>query len=84
MRIALRPSGGRGDYELAGSDNGVSATELLEKYFFIKLHPVWLLTEKLKPISCLENQESAQKPEAISIPMWSFILCSFCLRQEEN
>ena len=21
MRIALRPSGGRGDYELAGSDN---------------------------------------------------------------
>ncbi len=36
MRIALRPSGGRGDYELAGSDNGLHASELLEKNFSTK------------------------------------------------
>jgi hypothetical protein len=39
MRIALRPSGGRGDYELAGSDNGVQASELLEKQFYYQITP---------------------------------------------
>ncbi|MGP1382991.1 MAG: HNH endonuclease [Thainema sp.] len=39
MRIALRPSGGRGDYELTGSDNGVYASELLEKQFYYQLTP---------------------------------------------
>lgn len=39
MRIALRPSGGRGDYELAGSDNGVYASELLEKQFYYQITP---------------------------------------------
>ncbi|MBE9181470.1 HNH endonuclease [Oculatella sp. LEGE 06141] len=39
MRIALRPSGGRGDYELAGSDNGVNASELLEKDFYFQITP---------------------------------------------
>jgi hypothetical protein len=39
MRIALRPSGGRGDYELAGSDNGVPASELFEKQFYYQITP---------------------------------------------
>lgn len=39
MRIALRPSGGRGDYELAGSFDTVHASDLLEKRFFFQLTP---------------------------------------------
>jgi HNH endonuclease len=39
MRIALRPSGGRGDYELAGSDNEINASELLEKRFYYQITP---------------------------------------------
>ena len=39
MRIALRPSGGRGDYELAGSYNRLHASDLLEKRFFFQLTP---------------------------------------------
>jgi hypothetical protein len=39
MRIALRPSGGRGDYELAGSYNQRSASDLFEKRFFFKVTP---------------------------------------------
>ena len=39
MRIALRPSGGRGDYELAGSYSQLHASDLLEKRFFFQLTP---------------------------------------------
>lgn len=39
MRIALRPSGGRGDYELAGSYGQLHASDLLEKRFFYQLTP---------------------------------------------
>jgi putative restriction endonuclease len=39
VRIALRPSGGRGDYELAGSYNRLQASDLLEKRFFFQLTP---------------------------------------------
>lgn len=39
MRIALRPSGGRGDYELAGSYNNLHASDLLEKRFFFQITP---------------------------------------------
>lgn len=39
MRIALRPSGGRGDYELAGSYNRLHASDLLEKNFVFQVTP---------------------------------------------
>ena len=39
MRIALRPSGGRGDYELAGSFGGLHASDLLDKNFSFQLTP---------------------------------------------
>jgi len=39
MRIALRPSGGRGDYELAGSFNRIHASDLLGKRFFFQVTP---------------------------------------------
>src|SRR5688572_19860493 len=39
MRIALRPSGGRGDYELAGSFNQLHASDLLERRFFFQITP---------------------------------------------
>ena len=39
MRIALRPSGGRGDYELAGSYNRLHASDLLEKRFLFQITP---------------------------------------------
>lgn len=48
MRIALRPSGGRGDYELAGSDNGLHASELLEKNFFYQITPSLTIDGKTK------------------------------------
>jgi len=48
MRIALRPSGGRGDYELAGSDNGVNASDLLEKQFYYQITPSLTIDGKTK------------------------------------
>lgn len=39
MRIALRPSGGRGDYELAGSYDNLHASDLLEKTFYFEVAP---------------------------------------------
>jgi HNH endonuclease len=48
MRIALRPSGGRGDYELAGSDNGVYASDLLEKQFYYQITPGLTIFGKAK------------------------------------
>jgi hypothetical protein len=48
MRIALRPSGGRGDYELAGSDNGVHASDLLEKQFYYQITPSLTINGKAK------------------------------------
>lgn len=48
MRIALRPSGGRGDYELAGSDNGVLASTLLEKEFYYQITPSLIIDGKAK------------------------------------
>jgi hypothetical protein len=48
MRIALRPSGGRGDYELAGSDNGVYASDLLEKQFYYQITPSLIIAGKAK------------------------------------
>jgi hypothetical protein len=48
MRIALRPSGGRGDYELAGSDNGVPASQLLEKQFYYQITPNLEINGKAK------------------------------------
>lgn len=48
MRIALRPSGGRGDYELAGSDNGVHASELFEKQFCYQITPSLIIDGKAK------------------------------------
>ncbi len=48
MRIALRPSGGRGDYELAGSDNGIHASELLEKQFCYQITPSLTIDGKAK------------------------------------
>lgn len=48
MRIALRPSGGRGDYELAGSYNGLHASDLLEKDFFYQVTPSLVLQGKAK------------------------------------
>jgi hypothetical protein len=48
MRIALRPSGGRGDYELAGSDNGVNASDLLEKQFYYQITPSLTIDGKAK------------------------------------
>ena len=46
MRIALRPSGGRGDYELAGSYNQLHASDLLEKRFFFQITPVLVIDGK--------------------------------------
>lgn len=43
MRIALRPSGGRGDYELAGSYNQLHASDLLGKRFFFQITPVLVI-----------------------------------------
>lgn len=48
MRIALRPSGGRGDYELAGSDNGIHASELLEKHFYYQITPSLIIDGRAK------------------------------------
>ncbi len=48
MRIALRPSGGRGDYELAGSDNGIYASELLDKQFYYQITPGLTIDGKSK------------------------------------
>lgn len=48
MRIALRPSGGRGDYELAGSYNGISASELLEKKIFFQIAPNLIIDGKAR------------------------------------
>ncbi len=48
MRIALRPSGGRGDYELAGSYNGLHASDLLEKSFRYQITPVITIEGKAK------------------------------------
>lgn len=48
MRIALRPSGGRGDYELAGSDNGIYASDLLGKEFFYQITPGLTVAGKAK------------------------------------
>ena len=48
MRIALRPSGGRGDYELAGSYNGLHASNLLEKDFFYQVTPSLIVEGKAK------------------------------------
>ena len=48
MRIALRPSGGRGDYELAGTDNGVHASELLGKHFYYQITPSLIIDGKAK------------------------------------
>ena len=39
MRIALRPGGGRGDYELTGTYNNLKAVDLLEKNFFFQITP---------------------------------------------
>jgi putative restriction endonuclease len=39
MRIALRPSGGRGDYELAGSYGSLNVSDLLGKNFFFEVSP---------------------------------------------
>lgn len=39
MRIALRPSGGRGEYELAGGQGEVSVDDLLEKDLVFELTP---------------------------------------------
>lgn len=39
MRIALRPSGGRGDYELAGSYGALRASDLLERRFYFQITP---------------------------------------------
>ena len=46
MRIALRPSGGRGDYELAGSFNTISASDLLEKEFYYQITPDLIISGK--------------------------------------
>lgn len=48
MRIALRPSGGRGDYELAGSYNGLHASDLLEKQFYFQITPSLIIEGKSK------------------------------------
>lgn len=48
MRIALRPSGGRGDYELAGSYNELHASNLLEKNFFFQVTPGLTINGKAK------------------------------------
>jgi HNH endonuclease len=48
MRIALRPSGGRGDYELAGSYNGVHVSALLEKQFHYQITPGLTISGKAK------------------------------------
>jgi HNH endonuclease len=48
MRIALRPSGGRGDYELAGSDNGIYASELIDKQFYYQITPGLTIDGKSK------------------------------------
>ena len=39
MRIALRPSGGRGDYELAGSYNAIHASDLFERRQLFQISP---------------------------------------------
>ena len=39
MRIALRPSGGRGDYELAGSYNSIHASDLFERRQLFQISP---------------------------------------------
>ena len=43
MRIALRPSGGRGDYELSGAYSGIKASDLLEKQFFFQITPALII-----------------------------------------
>ncbi len=39
MRIALRPSGGRGDYELAGTYNAIHASDLFERRQLFQISP---------------------------------------------
>ena len=39
MRIALRPGGGRGDYELTGTHNDLKAADLLGKNLFFQITP---------------------------------------------
>lgn len=46
MRIALRPGGGRGDYELTGTYNDLKAVDLLEKNFFFQLTPALTIDGK--------------------------------------
>ena len=46
MRIALRPSGGRGDYELAGSYGSLHASDLLDKHFSFQITPSLLIDGK--------------------------------------
>lgn len=46
MRIALRPSGGRGDYELAGSYNELHASDLLDKNFLFQITPALTIDGK--------------------------------------
>jgi hypothetical protein len=39
MRIALRTSGGRGEYEIAGSHDGIRVAEIVEKEIFVEVIP---------------------------------------------
>ncbi len=48
MRIALRTSGGRGDYELAGSYNRLHASDILDRRFFFQITPTLTIDGKAK------------------------------------
>lgn len=50
MRIALRPSGGRGDYELAGSYNEIPASELLGKNMLFQITPNLIVNGKARAL----------------------------------
>ncbi|MBW4695786.1 MAG: HNH endonuclease [Lyngbya sp. HA4199-MV5] len=61
MRIAYRSGGGRGDYELAGTDNGVYASELLEKRFYYQITPGLEIDGKAK--ACRRDGKPRIRPE---------------------
>lgn len=77
MRIALRPSGGRGDYELAGSAHGVSASELLGKEFYYQITPGLQIDGKAKAYKL--SGKSRIRPEVDGIHPYVVIYSTLLL-----
>lgn len=76
MRIALRPSGGRGDYELAGSYNHLHASDLLEKLQSFQISPALTIDGKAKAHSLAGKPRI--RPEGVGRHAYVFI-CALLL-----